>query len=178
MALAFFIFLLLYGRLDHPPSSSASTERFHEAVVEISGEVRNPGIHLFRTPPSLKEALEKAGGLMDGASVPQILSFQKVETGTRIVIEKETPDGIKVKLGRMEGKKLLLFSIPLDLNRASLEDLSLIPGIGDVLAMEIITRREKRGPFRSTLELKEVKGMGHMKWKKVHPYVTVNRGGE
>ena len=147
-------------------------------MVEVSGEVRNPGIHLFKTPPSLKEALEKAGGIRDVASVPQSLSFGEVETGTRIVIEKETPDGIKVKSGRMEAKKLIVFSIPLDLNRASLEDLSLIPGIGDTLATEIIARREKKGPFRSIQELKEVKGMGHKKWEKVYPYVTVNRGGE
>ena len=178
LALAFFIFLLLYGRLDHPPSPPVSTERLHEVVVEVSGEVRNPGIHLFKTPPSLKEALEKAGGIRDVASVPQSLSFGGVETGTRIVIEKETPDGIKVKSGRMEAKKLIVFSIPLDLNRASLEDLSLIPGIGDALATEIIARREKKGPFRSIQELKEVKGMGHKKWEKVYPYVTVNRGGE
>jgi competence protein ComEA len=83
-----------------------------------------------------------------------------------------------VKSGRMEAKKLLVFSIPLDLNRASLEDLSLIPGIGDALAKEIIACREKRGPFRSIQELKEVKGLGHKKWEKVYPYVTVNRGGE
>ena len=178
LALAFFIFLLLYGRLDHPPSLPVSTEGLHEVVVEVSGEVRHPGIHLFKTRPSLKEALERAGGIRDVDPVPQSLSFEEVETGTRIVVAKETPDGIKVKSGRMEARKLLVFSIPLDLNRASLEDLSLIPGIGDALAKEIIAYRDKKVAFRSIQELKEVKGMGQKKWEKVYPYVTVNRGKE
>jgi competence protein ComEA len=178
LTLAFFIFLLLYGRLDHPSSLPVSAERFHEVVVEVSGEVPHPGIYLFKTRPSLKEALEKAGGIRDVGPVPQSLSSEEVETGTRIVVAKENPDEIRVKSGRMEAKKLLVFSIPLDLNRASLEDLSLIPGIGDALAKEIIALRQKKRPFRSIQELKEVKGMGHKKWEKVYPYVTVNRGGK
>lgn len=178
LILAFFIFLLLYGRFDHFPSPPVSTERFHEVVVEVSGEVPHPGIHLFKNRPSLKEALEKAGGIREVDPVPQSLSSEELETGTRIVIARENPDEIKVKSGRMEAKKLLVFSIPLDLNRASLEDLCLIPGIGDALAKEIIACREKRGAFRSIQELKEVKGMGHKKWERVHPHVTVKPGGE
>ena len=178
LALAFLIFLLLYSRMDHPPSPPVSTERFHEVVVEVSGTVSHPGIYLFRTRPSLKEVLEKAGGIGGMDPVPQPLSSGEVEAGTRIVVVKENPGEIKVKSGRMEAQKLLVFSIPLDLNRASIEDLSLVPGIGDALAAEIIALREKKGPFRSVQELIEVRGMGHKKWKKVYPYVTVKPGGE
>ena len=43
-------------------------------------------------------------------------------------------DEMRVKLGRMEAKKLLVFSIPLDLNQATMEDLCLISGVGESLA--------------------------------------------
>jgi competence ComEA-like helix-hairpin-helix protein len=57
------------------------------------------------------------------------------------------------------------FSIPLDLNRISLEDLCLIPGIGESLAQEIVVYRERRRRFGSVEELKNVKGIGEKKYK-------------
>ena len=72
---------------------------------------------------------------------------------------------IKIKLSRMEANKLLALSIPLDLNRVSVEDLCLIPGIGESLAKEIVSHRERRKGFRSVEELKNVKGIGEKKWK-------------
>ena len=82
---------------------------------------------------------------------------------------------IKAKLGRMEARKLLVFSIPLDLNRVSAEDLSLIPGIGESLAQEILAYREKRRGFRSVEELKNVKGMGEKKWRAIKSFLFVER---
>ena len=70
----------------------------------------------------------------------------------------------------MEARKLLVFSIPLDLNRVSVEDLCLIPGIGESLAKEIVSYREKRKGFRSVDDLKNVKGIGEKKWKEVKKY--------
>ena len=129
------------------------------------GEVRNPGIYLFKNPPFLREAIEKAGGLKETALF-DITSFSgTLETGTLVTIAKESPDKIKVKLGRMEARKLLIFFIPLDLNRVSVEDLCLIPGIGESIACEIVTYREKRKGFRSVEELKNVKGVGEKKYQ-------------
>jgi competence protein ComEA len=82
---------------------------------------------------------------------------------------------IKIKLGRMEARKLLVFSIPLDLNRVSAEDLSLIPGIGESLAQEILAYRERRRGFRSVEELKNVKGMGEKKWRAIKSFLFVER---
>jgi competence protein ComEA len=73
----------------------------------------------------------------------------------------------------MEARKLLVFSIPLDLNRVSVEDLCLIPGIGESLAREIMTYRERRRGFRSVEELKNVKGIGEKKWRAIKTFFTV-----
>jgi competence protein ComEA len=73
----------------------------------------------------------------------------------------------------MEANKLLVFSIPLDLNRTSVEDLCLIPGIGESLAREIVTYRERRKGFRSVEELKSVKGIGKKKWKTFETFFMV-----
>jgi competence protein ComEA len=82
-------------------------------------------------------------------------------------------DEIKIKIGRMEANKLLVFNIPLDLNRVSIEDLCLLPGIGESLAREIITYRQRRKGFRSIEELKNVKGIGEKKYQSVKRFFTL-----
>jgi competence protein ComEA len=49
---------------------------------------------------------------------------------------------------------------PIPLNRASAAELETLPGIGPVLARRIVAHREQFGPFRSTDELRAVRGVG------------------
>jgi competence protein ComEA len=142
-------------------------------VIEVSGEVRNPGIFIFKNPPTLMEAIEKAGGLKEPAIFEKDSSSEVLETGTLLITKKESYQEIKVKLERMEVKKLLVFSIPLDLNRVSVEDLCLIPGIGESLAREIVTYRERRRGFRSVEELKNVKGVGEKKYQSFKGFFVI-----
>jgi competence protein ComEA len=73
----------------------------------------------------------------------------------------------------MEAHKLLVFNIPLDLNRVSMEDLCLLQGIGESLAREIITYRERRKRFRSVEELKNIKGIGDKKYQSLKNFLIV-----
>jgi competence protein ComEA len=142
-------------------------------MVEVSGEVRSPGIYPFQQPPTLREALDKAGGIREMASFSLSSSAELLETGSLVTVARENPDEIKVKLERMEAIKLLVLSIPLDLNRASAGDLCLVPGIGESLAREIIAYRARRRAFRSVEELKEVKGVGEKKYRSLKSFLTV-----
>jgi len=168
--LALFILVILYFRFYYHPFRSPPEEYIREVVVEVLGEVRNPGTQIFHHSPTLKEAIEKAGGLKDAAFFDTDSSSETLETGTLVTITKESQNEIKVKLGRMEAHKLLVFFIPLDLNRVSVEDLRLIPGIGESLACEIVAYRERRKGFRSVEELKNVKGIGEKKYKDLKKY--------
>jgi competence protein ComEA len=75
----------------------------------------------------------------------------------------------------MAANKLLVFSIALDLNRVSMEDLCLIPGIGESLAQEIVAYRERRKGFRSVEELKNVKGIGEKKYKSIKNFFALKK---
>ena len=141
-------------------------------MVEVSGEVPSPGIYVFQNPPTLEEAIEKAGGLKGNTLLETTLSSEVLETGTLITVVKES--NIKIKLERMQANKLLVFSIPLDINRVSMEDLCLIPGIGESLAQEIVAYRERRKGFRSIEELKNVKGIGEKKWENFKTFFFVS----
>ena len=174
-ALALVTFGILYFRFYYHPHPSPSEEIFKEFVLEVSGEVRNPGIFIFQSPPTLRETIEKAGGLKEPALFEKNLSSEVLQTGTLLTIKKESLQEIKVKMEKMEAKKLLVFSIPLDLNRVSREDLCLIPGIGESLAQEIVDYRERRRGFRSVEELKNVKGIGEKKYPIFKTYFSVTQ---
>jgi competence protein ComEA len=176
--LALFMLGLLYFRFYHTPLPSPSEEVYREVVIEVAGEVRTPGIQLFREAPTLQSVLEKAGGFKEASLQGNGSLSERLETGTLVTVAGEPPlkgsdDEIRVRLGRMEAKKLLVFSIPLNLNRVSVEDLCLVPGIGEPLAREIVTYRDRRKGFRSVEELKNIKGIGETKMDAVRNYFTV-----
>ena len=62
---------------------------------------------------------------------------------------------------------------PLDLNRATVEELMGLPGIGPALAARIVAFREEHGPFTSVEELLQVPGIGEATLEALRPYVTV-----
>lgn len=171
--LALIILGLLCLRFYHHPLPSSSEEFLKEIIVEVSGEVRSPGIYFFQNPPTLREAIEKAGGLKETAKFDSTSSTEVLETGALLNITQKSSREIEVKMERMAPNKLLTFSIPLDLNRVSFNDLCLIPGIGESLAHEIVDYRKIRGGFRSVEELKNVKGIGEKKWKALKTFFSV-----
>jgi competence protein ComEA len=172
--LALFILALIYYKFYFRPVSPPE-ETSQEVVVEIIGAIQKPGIYIFKNPPALMEVIEKAGGLKEPAHFDEVQSTEVVQTGTLLTVSKESPGEVRIILGRMEARKLFAFSIPLDLNRVSGEDLCLIPGIGESLAREILDYRERRKGFRSVEELKNVKGIGEKKWKDLNEFFTVKK---
>lgn len=64
----------------------------------------------------------------------------------------------------------------LDLNRASLEDLQLLPGVGTILAKRILERRKNTGDFHSVDELLLVKGIGKKRLEGIRPLILVATG--
>lgn len=61
----------------------------------------------------------------------------------------------------------------LNLNSASAEELSKLPGIGEKLANAIVDYRTKYGEFRSVWELTAVEGIGQGKLEKIIPYLWI-----
>lgn len=59
-----------------------------------------------------------------------------------------------------------------NINSASAEQLSALPGIGAKLAARIVEHRQKSGVFKSVQELMTVKGVGEKNFEKLQPYLT------
>ncbi len=62
---------------------------------------------------------------------------------------------------------------PLDLNAATAAQLQQLPGVGPSTAQEIISFREKSGPFHRVEDLLAIHGISKVKLEKLRPYVFV-----
>lgn len=61
---------------------------------------------------------------------------------------------------------------PVDIDRASAQELESLPGIGPALAQRIVSDRESNGPYGSLTELQRVKGIGPALSKRLTAHVT------
>jgi competence protein ComEA len=62
---------------------------------------------------------------------------------------------------------------PLDLNHASADEISRLPGVGPSLARRIVEERDRRGRFETSDDLRGILGMGPKKLAALREYVTI-----
>lgn len=78
-----------------------------------------------------------------------------------------------VTLAPMSGAHLLRIGQRIELNRAQPSDLVAVPGIGPVVANDIVRQREANGSFVSLDQLDSVPGVGRKTLASISRYLTV-----
>jgi comEA protein len=63
--------------------------------------------------------------------------------------------------------------IKININKATLEQLQAVPGIGATLARRIMEHRNRIGKFNNLDELRQVKGIGNAKFQQIKPYLEL-----
>ena len=89
-----------------------------------------------------------------------VIFFYNNLLGTEIYINKSVDIGYRSFINYIE-------SLKFDINKASLEDLCLIDGIGEVTAGKIIQKREELGYFSNFYEIDEIDGIGEKTLKDI-----------
>lgn len=59
-----------------------------------------------------------------------------------------------------------------NINTASVQQLTVLPGVGEKLAARIVEYRQKSGGFKAVQELMNVKGVGEKSFAKLQPFLT------
>jgi competence protein ComEA len=158
--------LLIFFAVRHPSRthffgrsllSDSTLEKARPFAVEIVGEVRAPGIYSFADTVQVREVIEEAGGLTENLVLPQRFTSRVVPNGAQITIGRE-PARCAVAL--MSPEKRFLFFVPFNINTAGIEELVLLPGLGDKTARAILSYREHNGNFTRLDALMNVPGIG------------------
>lgn len=141
-------------------------------IVEVRGEVRNPGAYLLEgSSATVAAALAAAGGIpaeqIREASLP-------VRTGQVIHAARNASGGYDVRLEPMPAAARLALGRKLDLNEASEEDLLLVPGMKPEFAGEIV-RRRRQAAWARVEDLAVLSGVGPAGVKRWRDYL---RAGE
>ena len=142
-------------------------------TVDVKGAVKSPGIYDLPVGSRVHDAVQKAGGLTEEADSKSLNLAQKVSDEALVYVptkgeeaaSQQTASGTTPSTSKE--KKI-------NLNKASLEELKQVKGLGGKRAQDIIDHREANGQFKSVDELKKVSGIGAKTIEKLKDYVTVD----
>jgi competence protein ComEA len=137
--------------LSDPSEFTASPESSTLVAVHVSGQVVSPGVVWVEDGALAVEAIAAAGGALPDADLDSLNLAQPVYEGDQVVVRSVAsgaggPDPVDDGL--------------IDINRAGLEELQNLPGVGPVLAGNIVAYRESVGRFETLEDLLEVPGIG------------------
>ncbi|GAA3578955.1 hypothetical protein GCM10022197_40510 [Microlunatus spumicola] len=155
-------------------------------VVHVLGAVRHPGLVRLPAGARVQDAIKAAGGLRDDADPAQLNLAQPLEDGVQVVVgTRRHPLGEVRAVGAAAGgggsgggstggsASTAGSGAVVDLNRASVDQLDTLPGVGPVTAQKIVDWREQHGRFSAADELQEVDGIGPKTYARLAPHVRV-----
>jgi competence protein ComEA len=162
--------LLRYGPFTG--GSDFSPERGGPGItVQLAGDQDHGGIYFLPHGATIRDLFRDAGvddiAGFSGADLAVVL-----HSGDRISCDTVRS---RITVGEMSAATRLALGMPIDLNKATLEDLALVPGIGRKTASKIVRFREEKGKFPEVDALKRIEGLGEKKYDKIKRYLCVSR---
>jgi competence protein ComEA len=163
-----------------PSGASAGSVKAGAAaiVVDVSGKVREPGIHRLPAGSRVADALHAAGGVKPGTDTDGLNRARFLVDGEQVIVGGPAPAAGAAAGGTAPGGPAgaavggaAAPAAPVSLNTATADQLDTLPGVGPVLAQHIIDYRTRHGGFRSVDELREVNGIGDRRFADLRPLV-------
>ena len=155
-------------------SDMASPESYagNSAYVYVTGAVKYPGVYEVPSDTRVFQVIDKAGGFSEGADIESLNLASTVQDGSVIrvndVSRKAGNDALNdISDGAMAGNGLI------NINTASLAELTGINGIGESRAQAIIAYREENGYFSTIEDIKKVSGIKDGLFNKIKDQITV-----
>jgi len=144
--------------------SEVDTEPATEIYVHVTGAVHNPGVYEFSEEKRLIEVLEAAGGITEDAVTDQLNLSQKVKDESKIHVptREETLQTVPISGANLN---------KVNINTADKETLKTLPGVGDVIAQNILDYRSKNGNFTQIEQLKNVDKIGDKLLENLKDYI-------
>ena len=159
----------------HEMSKDESNKPAATLTVHVAGAVKKPGLYTLPSGSRVQNALDAAGGAKSDADLDTLNLAELVSDGQKIYVPSQSETRVAAADMPLRSERASQASprFPIDLNRASAEELEQLPGIGPVLAARIVELRRQRGRFHSVEELLDVHGIGPKRLEQIRPYVVV-----
>ena len=142
-------------------------------TVDVKGAVKSPGIYDLPVGSRVNDAVQKAGGLTEQADSKSLNLAQKVSDEALVYVPTKGEEAASQQTGSGVASSMSKEK-KININKASLEELKQVKGLGGKRAQDIIDHREANGKFKSVDELKKVSGIGAKTIEKLKDYVTVD----
>ena len=155
-------------------SSEEKSEETGKIKVCVTGEVNSPGVRELGEGARIEDAIQKAGGIKPEANLKEINLASEIEDGEKIYVPNLVEQVEETTLSseseantssKSEGK--------VNINKASVSELTSIPGVGASTAQKIITYREENGKFKTIEDIKNVSGIGDSKYNSMKDFISV-----
>ena len=154
---------------DLTPQASATLALIR---VHVTGAVNEPGLITLPKDACLADAIEKAGGLIEGYDQNLLNLSEPIADGQRIHIPRFDEQSIS----NFNQGRSITFSTEeslININTADFETLCLLPGIGPTKAQAIIQYREENGLFLDIADIQKVKGIGPTLFNTIKDQITI-----
>ena len=130
-------------------------------IVKLSAESGQGGIYYLPEEATLLTLLNIAG-VKHQDRINQNMLARPLITGERVIVETHE----RLTLDQMNAAERIALGLAIDLNRATVDDLMLIDGIGESTAVKIVHFREASGPFKNVSDLTKISGIKEKKLKR------------
>ncbi|MBE6151789.1 MAG: hypothetical protein E7165_00530 [Firmicutes bacterium] len=167
--------------------------------INIKGAIKNPGVYEIGSDARVEDAIKLAGGLTEDADT-SIINLSRKLTDENVIIVYTKSEVKKIKNGNVviqyienecncpeyensacidpdilinDKEENTTSNKKISINKATIEELQTLPGIGESKAKLIIEYRKNNGNFKSIDEIKNVKGIGDAVFNKIKDDITI-----
>lgn len=139
-----------------------------DITVYVSGAINHPGTVKLAEGSSVADAIAHSGGALLTADLSKLNLSEALKDGQQLNVPEKPLKIIngEAMVGDTKHSKV-------NINTADEKELDTLPGIGPAMAKAIIYYRNNNGGFKNIEELKNIKGIGDSKYKKIEDCIEL-----
>lgn len=165
--------------------NNKDNQEINTITVHIIGEVRYSGVVVLKERDRIVDAIEAAGGATENADLNKLNLAYILSDGDKIYVPNKNEqleannitivdNSLTVEGQTTENSSLNNKGQTVNINTATLKELTELPGIGEATANKIIEYRTQNGKFKTIEDLKNVPGIGDSKFNNLKEKIRAN----
>ena len=150
----------------------------NQIIVHVTGQVKNSGVVSLEEGARVVDAIYSAGGETVDADLNKLNLAYILNDGDKIYVPKKEDtqteyitsgagENVSSNVTQSSDSKII------NINTATVDELSTLSGIGKAIAERIVAYRMQNGKFENIEDIKNVTGIGDSKFNNIKDSITV-----